>query len=564
MGSLFSALDIARSGMAAAQIQLDVTGNNIANVNTPGFSRQRALLEERFPALTAVGPIGRGVDVANIQRIRDAFLDQAYQGQAPNLGSSSVQTQYFNLLEDVFLEPSENGFGSRLDRFFDALNDFANNVESPPVREALISEANAMAGSLTGLIGRFDQLRTNANEEVRNLVPEINSLADRIVDLNRQIRLAEGGGANASGLRDQRGVLVDELSRIINISSREDSSGQLHIQIGADVLVDSSGARDIIAFRNPALDPERNDLVELRFADNNALVDVTNGEVFGALHIRDTVIPGLDDEIDQIAAALIEQINRIHSQGNGTQNLSGTITSTNNVTGAGTALVSAGLPFTVTPGTFDVVVYDNTGAPTTTTITITATTTLNDLATALNAVPNFSASVSGQQISLGANAGFTFSFANDSTNVLPALGINGFFTGRDARSIGVNPDLEANPDWITSSFSDDVLNTGDNEAALQMAALRTALVLDSGTATISDFYQSTVAGLGIDSRAANDSLAVDEQFLLNLEARRQEVSGVNLDEEVTNLLLYQRAYEASARVITVTDRMLDALFSIAQ
>jgi len=550
--------------MAAAQVQLDVTGNNIANVNTQGYSRQRAILEERFPALTPAGPLGRGVSVANIQRIRDQFLDQAFQQQAPNLGSSSVQAQYFNLLEDVFLEPSENGFGTRLDRFFDALHDFANNVESPPVREALLSEGEALAGSLSGLVGRFDQLRTNANEEVRNLVPEINSLADRIYDLNRQIRLAEGGGASASSLRDQRGVLIDQLSQLVNISTREDSSGQIHIQIGADVLVDSAGARDLVAFRNPALDPERNDLVELRFADNNALVNVTGGEVYGALQVRDAVIPGLDAEIDEIAAAIIEQVNRIHSQGNGTQNLSGTIASTNSVTGAATPLVSAGLPFTVAPGTFDVIVYDGAGNPTTTTIAITALTTLNDLATALNGVANFSASVSGQQISLGANAGFTFSFANDTSGALAALGINGFFTGRDARSIAVNPDLQANPDWITSSFSSDVLNTGDNAAALELAALRTALVMDSGTATIGDFYQSTVAGLGIDARAANDDLAVDEQFAINLEARRQEVSGVNLDEEVTNLLLYQRAYEASARVINVTDRMLDALFSIAQ
>jgi len=272
----------------------------------------------------------------------------------------------------------------------------------------------------------------------------------------------------------------------------------------------------------------------------------------------------MDAKIDQIAGAIIQQVNAIHSQGNGTQNLSGTISSTNNVTGAGTALVSAGLPFPVTPGTFDEVVYNNAGVPTATTITITATTTLNDLATALNGIANFSASVSGQQISLGANAGFTFSFANDSSGALPALGINGFFTGHDARGIGVNPDLQANPDWITSSFSSDVLNTGDNAAALQLAALRTARVMDSGTATISDFYQSTVAALGIDSRAASDNQSVDAQFLLNLEARRQEVSGVNLDEEVTNLLLYQRAYEASAHVINVTDRMLDALFSIAR
>lgn len=564
MGSLFSALDIARSGLAAAQYQLDVAGNNIANVNTPGYSRQRALLEERFPNLTAQGPIGRGVGIAGLERIRDEFLDQAFSRQVQNLGRSEVETQYYNLIEDMFLEPTENGFGTRLDVFFDALNDFANNVESLPVREALLSEGRALAGSLNGLIGRFDQLRTNANEEVRNLVPQINSIADRIVELNREIRLSEIGGSTASQMRDQRTVLVDQLSRLVNITWREDAAGQISIQIGEDVLVDANGARDIIAFRNPALDPERNDLVELRFADDNSTVDVTNGEVFGALHIRDTVIPDLDQQIDELAAALIQNLNAIHNQGNGTQNLSGSISSTNAVSGAGTALVAAGLPFPVSPGTFDVVVYDNTGVPTTTTITITATTTLNDLATALNAIPNFSASVSGQTLTLGANAGFTFSFANDSSGALTALGVNGFFTGRDARSIAVNGDLEANPGWITSSFSDDVLNTGDNTAALQMAALRTALIMDGGAASLSDFYQSTVAGLGVDARAANDTFGIEEQFVLNLERRRQETSGVNLDEEVTNLILFQRAYEASARLMTVADRMLETLLGIAQ
>ncbi|MDZ4859305.1 MAG: flagellar hook-associated protein FlgK [Candidatus Hydrogenedentes bacterium] len=564
MGSLFSALDIARSGLSAAQYQLNVTGNNIANVNTPGYSRQRALLEERFPSLTPFGPLGRGVGIAGIERIRDEFLDEAFSRQVQGLGSSEVQAQYYNLIEDVFLEPSENGFGTRLDRFFDALNDFSNNVESLPVREALLSEGQAMAGSLNGLIQRFDQLRTNANEEVRNLVPEINSIADRIAVLNREIRLSEGGGSNASQLRDQRGVLVDELSRLVEINVRTDGAGQTIIQIGSATLVDASGARDIIAFRNPALDTERNDLVELRFADDNSLVDVTGGEVYGALQIRDTVIPELDAEIDTIAAALIQQLNAIHNQGNGTINLSGTLSSSNAVNGAGTALVSAGLPFPITPGTFDLVVYDSAGVPTTTTINITAATTLNDLATALNGVGNFSASVSGDTINFGANAGFTFSFANDSSGALTALGVNGFFTGRDARSIAVNEDLQDNPGWITSSFSDDILNTGDNGAALQMAALRSALVLDSGAATISDYYQSTVAGLGVDARAINDIVQVEQQFVQNLDERRQEVSGVNLDEEVTSLMLFQRAYEASARLMTVADRMLETLLGIAQ
>lgn len=564
MGTLFSALSIGTSGLRTAQIQLDVTGNNIANVNTPGFSRQRAELVELFPIQTQVGEIGRGVGISEIRRLRDQFLDIAYVRQVAGLGASEVQAQYYNLIEDAYLEPGENGFGTRLDRFFDALNDYANNVESLSVREAFLAEAGATATDLNQLVSRFDELRTNANEEVRNLVPEINSLAERIYEVNGQIRQIEGSGRSANALRDQRGVLLDQLGQLVNISYREDSSGQVQVQIGSAILVDTTRAREIVAVTNPALDPERGDLVELRFADDNSLVDVRDGEVFGALTIRDTVIPEQDARIDDIARALIREINAIHSQGRGLEAYTATIVSSNEVGAPTDPLVAAGLPFPVTPGTFDVVVYDAAGNPTSTAITITGATTLNDLAADLNAVANLNAVVNGNQIEINPDATFSFSFANDATGALPALGLNGLFTGFDARSIAVNADILANPALLTSGYSTDLTETGDNSAALAMADLRTAQVLDSNSSTIAEFYQSTVATLGIDARANTDTLLTDEEFIRDLDARREEVSGVNLDEEVTSLLLFQRAYEASARVITIADRMLETLLNVAR
>lgn len=564
MGTLFSALSIGTSGLRAAQIQLDVTGNNIANVNTPGFSRQRAELVELFPIQTTVGEIGRGVGIAQIVRLRDAFLDSAFVRQVAGLGSAEVQAQYYNLIEDAYMEPGENGFGTRLDRFFDAMNDYANNVESLSVREAFLAEASAAATDLNQLIARFDELRTNANEEVRNLVPEINSLSQRIYELNGQIQQIEGSGRTANALRDQRGVLLDQLGRLVNISYQEGTHGQVQVQIGGAILVDTTRARQIVAVPNAALDPERGDLVELRFADDNSLVDVRDGEVFGALTIRDTVIPQQDARIDAIARALILEINAIHSQGRGLAAISGTLTSSNEVSAPTDPLVAAGLPFTVTPGTFDVVVYDSAGTPTTTTITITAATTLDDLATDLNGIANLNAVVNGNQLEINPDATFSFSFANDTTGALPALGLNGLFTGSDARSIAVNSDILGNPALLTSGFSTDLTETGDNSAALAMANLRTSKVLDGGSSTIAEFYQSTIATLGINARANNDALLTDVEFIRDLDARRQEVSGVNLDEEVTSLLLFQRAYEASARVITIADRMLETLLNIAR
>ena len=139
---------------------------------------------------------------------------------------------------------------------------------------------------------------------------------------------------------------------------------------------------------------------------------------------------------------------------------------------------------------------------------------------------------------------------------MTALGINGLFTGTDAGDIDLSDHLEDHPEWLTSSFSSDPLETGDNEAALALAAVRDADILSGGTQTASDYFESVIAELGIDAQTNLDRFAVEEAFVRDFDQRRQEIYGVNLDEEVTLLVQYQRAFEAAARVITVTDSML--------
>jgi flagellar hook-associated protein 1 FlgK len=564
VGTLFSALDIARSGLQAAQVQMDVAGHNIANVNKEGFSRQRVSLTARYPNYRTFGALGRGVQIANIERVREAFLDTVFRQQAPKEGSAQVRATYFTRIEDIFQEPSDSGLATRLNDFFDAVSDFANNVEEQPVRLSVVTEAGSLAGTLRQVNERLELLRTNTNEEARNLVPEINSLAERIAELNLHIRDTELGAITSNDMRDERDSLLDELAGLINITVRERPDGQVDVLIAGDTLVNGANTRQLAAVRNPALDPERSDLVEIRFADNDLPVTIRSGEIYGALSIRDGELVELGGRIDTLAATIIEQVNRIQSQGSGLANLSGTITSTNLVSDAGTALGAAGLPFAITPGTFDVVVYDAAGNATTNTVTVTDATTLESLAADLNAIPDFSAAVAadGQTLELGAASSFTFSFSNDTSGALVALGINGLFTGHDASTIGVNPALDADPSLLTSGFSLDVLETGDNAAALAMADVRNMLVLENDSATINDYYESTIVEVGVFSRANQDTLDVERAFVEDFRSRREEVSGVSLDEEVTNILQFQRAFEASARVITTVDRMLETLLTM--
>jgi len=571
VGTLFSALDIGRAGLQVAQVQLDITGHNIANVNKIGFSRQRVELITRMPNYTPYGAIGRGPGVAGIERLREGFLDFVYRQSVQGFGNASIRARYFARIEDIFQEPGSTGFGTRLDAFFDALNDFSTHVEDIPVRVALLSEAQALAAGLKQAAERLKTLRTNANEEVRNLVPEANSLMSRIADLNGRIREAELSGQSANDLRDDRDVLIDELAQIINITYREREDGQIDIMVGSDMVVNGDKYREMRAVATPAIDPGRPDLLEVRFVDTDDLVTITDGELFGALNIRDSVLVSVDNRLDELARTLIHAVNRIHSSGNGLSAVGVPMTSTYPVNSAATALTLAGLPFTVQDGSFEIYVYDSAGnIVDSVTVPVLASgnpalqTDLAAIESAINGLTGMSALVGPDgRLTITPDAGYSFTFANDTSGALAALGLNSFFTGFDAETIDVNQLLLDHPEYVTSAYSTDPLDTGDNSAALDLAALRNALLLGGDTQTFSAYYQATVVQVGVDTRANDQTLTVERSFVEDFDRRRLEVSGVNLDEEVTFLIQFQRAFEASARVITVADRMLETLLNVA-
>ncbi len=568
MGTLFSTLDIARLGLQAAQVQLSVSGNNISNVNTEGYSRQTVSLSESASIKYPFGQLGTGVTVSEVRRVRDEFLDKVYRQQVAGLNKADTLATYYDQLENAFLEPTDEGFGTQINNFFDSMSDFSNNVEDLAVREATVAQAEALAESFNSIYDQLNELRTSANEEIKSMVTQINSLSQQLADLNIQIRDSELNGTTANALRDQRDLALDELAGLVDINYTTLENGQVTVRIGSDSLVDLSGANELVAETDSTLDSTRSDLLTVRFADNRKDVTVEDGELAGLLEIRDEVIPSYMGRMNEIASELIQQVNSINSQSNGLENLSGIISSTNAVSDAASALESAGLPFDVEAGSFQVAIYDGdtqiSGSPFT--ITVDAGDTLNDLAAELNAIApgEFTATVNGDNtLSLGVtNSTYSFTFANDTSNALVALGINGLFTGYDMNTIAVNTDIVENSQLLGSSYDLDTLATGDNSAALELAAIQDLNVLENSSSTLSGYYESTIALLGVDTQSNQVVLDTEEEFNLYYEEQRQENSGVSLDEETTYLIQYQRAYEAAARVINVADTMLDALMTI--
>ncbi len=572
LGTLFSSLNLGRIGLQVAQVQLDVAGNNITNANKAGYSRQRVELTTLQPDIRSYGALGRGPAIAGISHARDVFLDTVYRQQVPSLGSAETQDTYFQRMQDIFQEPGESGFSKQFDQFFSAINDFANNVESLPNREALLSQGDALSGALRQAYGRANDLRTATNEEVRSLVPQINSLTGEIANLNNKVREIEANGTAANDARDDRDLLLDQLSKIVNISYREQDNGMVDIQLGGDVLVTGTHVRDLQAVPDSTLDPQRGDLLSVQFVDNGAKANITNGTLYGDLQMRDVELSSLESQLNTMAGSLIQNINRIHSQGNGLDNYSGPVSTTNMTLSAGTSIAVSNPPFPFGNGSFTINVYDSAGASAETiTIPIVATgpvagqTTAQQITNAVAGSAHMTAVLgSDGKITFSPQAGFTFSFSNDTAGILPALGLNGFFNGTDATNIQVNSDLHNNPRLLSSGYSSDPLETGDNTAALDMAALRTSKVLNGGTQSITDFYQSLIAQVGINTRANSQDLNVQQNFVQQFDSRRQEISGVSIDEEVTNLIQFQRAFEASARIITITDNMLNTLINTVQ
>ncbi len=566
MGTLFSAFDIARSGMAASQVQLDTAGHNIANVNTEGFSRQRVELETRSPINRPYGQIGRGVNLRGIERVRDTFLDAAYRRSAPGLGQAELESRFYVQIEDKFLEPGENAFGQRLDQWFQVLNDFASDVDKLPQRQSVVSEAESLTQFINQTHRRLDDLRVDANAEVRNAAVEINDLAEGIAKLNERIRRVEGGRGGANDFRDQRDLLLDRLSKIADISVNERDSGEVNVLIGEESLVYGDQARKVEAFRRSDLDSLgiHQDFHQLRFTDTGDGVPPGTGKLAGALRMRDEILPEVMGDLDSIARGLIQGINGVHSQGRGLEGITGVLESGIQVEDPGAPLADH-VPFDVINGSFEIAVYgQDGGVGATTEIAVDANASLEDLAGSLNAVDGVSAHVSDGRLAIEAEEGRSFHFLNDSSNVLVAAGLNGLLTGTGAADINVDQRIAVNPALLSSGYSADLGDDGDNRAALDLADVEETRLLRNGQATISEFYSTLIAELGTDTRSSLQTRDLEQSFLDDFQRRREEVSGVSLDEEVASLLMYQRAFEASTRVMTTTDRMLEALMGIVQ
>jgi flagellar hook-associated protein 1 FlgK len=459
MSNIIGLLDIGRGALLAHQKAISITGHNIANVNTPGYSRQRVNLATNPGLTSAPGQMGAGVSASNIQRIYDQFLGSQINTESYNQGKWEAQKSSLERVEFIFDETTGFGLNQAMGDFFNAWQDLVNNPSGHTERQVLLSQSEIMTGTFNKLSTDLNQLQTDLDASMVGTVTEINTIAEEISDLNMKISDIEKGGQSANDLRDKRDLYLKELSSMIDISTFENRDGQVTVSIGngnslvqppyafsLSTVTNASGHQDVLWVNRDG-------------STINITNDISGGKLKGWLEVRDVAIENYKTSLDNLASSMITEVNNLHTGG------------------------------------FD----------------------LNSVA-----------------------------------------GLN-FFTGSSAADISVNPLIAGDVNLIAASGTG---APGDNSNAIAIANLQSSLLMSGGTATYDDFYNSLVSDVGIAVQSAQVNYDHQTDMVSSLDNYRDSISGVSLDEEMVNLVKFQHAYDAAAKLINAVDEMMNTVMDL--
>jgi len=463
MTTISHSLWIGRDALVAHQGAIAVTGQNISNVNTPGYSRQRIVLETKAP-MTAYpeGMIGTGVYVKTVQRVYDRYLNNRLNTSLQDQHRWEARQSVVQQAEAVFQETEESGLSGRIGRFFNAWQDIASNPTGYAERLTVIGKAKDLALGLKQTYDRLSSLQKETDRQIRDGVEAINSLATNLNALNDQIVRMKQRGQNPNDLEDKRDAMLADLAEYIDFTTTESSEGLTTVTLAdGKVLVGRPPEGKLISVDNS------DGLAEIAWSSDPGTLITTrigSGKMKGWIESREGTIQDGIDRMDTLAKTIRDAVNALHQAGKGLDGGSG----------------------------------------------------------------------------------------------------RNFFIGTGAADLAVDPNIEANPTWIAAASGDATDDTlaADNRNALAMAALQDQAFSELGSGTFSQYAAWSAAQVGQDVRSASQNLSYHKAVVSQLQNFRDSISGVSLDEEMANLIQYQHAYAASARMITTVNQMMQDLVTM--
>ncbi|MBF0280156.1 MAG: flagellar hook-associated protein FlgK [SAR324 cluster bacterium] len=563
MPSLNSSLNIGARSLFNQQSGIATAGHNIANLNTEGFSRQEVHAKSE---LAQPDGTGGGVRRGMPQRIFDRFTSRKIVQEESNSAALGAREKFLAKLEIIFNESDDAGLRRSLNEFWDSWSLLANEPESDAAREKLKNQSEALSSRFRSMHMELRGIRSEANSRVAGVVSEINNIVDQIADLNRQISSYELVDRTANDARDRRQLLLEKLSQKVDVSWLEDSRGQMKVSVGSTgwSLVEGRKGRELRA----SLVGGETGMYHIQgIGEHEYKVDLSNefrsGELKEVLDIRDKTIVSYMQQLDDLAFGLAHKLNKIHASGTG---LSSGMERIKSSYGLNQDAQLEPLPF-IKDGIFQFhLLDDDEEFYATYEIEIQAgKDNIYDIVNRINETVNdplyFQASIEedGSAVFLS-GGGKQFIFGDDQTDFNVVMGFNNFFeTLNGAEDIRVNNRLLEDPKNISSGKD---LVPGDNQIALEIAKLQTRPTMNDETQTFDEFYNGILADVGLRIQRNQVEKEHQDTMLAQFKDIRDSVSSVNMDEEVANLVQYQKAYEASAKFVSTVDGMMETVIQM--
>jgi len=538
-------LGTAASGLLAFQRAISVTGHNISNANTEGYSRQRVELGTRPPGFTGQGFIGNGVKIESIERVFDNFVAERLR----NTTSSSARYDTLAMMSgriSNLLGDNQAGLGTGLESFFNAVQAVADDPSSIPARQLLLTEGESLVARFQNLDAQLDSMRDEINGGLSSIVAEINDLSSSIAEANRNIvdATSQGGGAAPNDLLDKRDMLINRLSELVSVRTVEQENGALNVFVG-------SGQSLVTGFLSSQLQatPNEFDNRYLEMAVTGAGIstvitdNLTGGRLGAMLEFRDQTLDSAQNALGRIAITLGVEFNRQHNVGMDLEGTPGSdffaVTTplvAANANNAGAATVTA---------SFDGANVD--------------TLTTEDYVLAFDGSAwSLRRTSDGQPVSMSGTGPFLADGVQ--INIAGGAAAGDRFLIRPTRSGSSDmATLISNPREIAAAAPAAGPAPGDNSNALLLANLQTAHSMENSTTHFQGAYAQLVGELGTQTRSAQINADAQAALLSQAHESRDAVSGVNLDEEAANLLRFQQAYQALAQVISVSDSTFQTL-----
>lgn len=632
MISSFFGIEMGKRGLQNFKTALDVTGHNINNVATKGYSRQRVVMTSfnsplDVPTLNRAeraGQIGQGAEITTIERIRDQFIDSKIVAEMGTSGYWNTRFNYLNQLESVYNEPGDNNLRSNLDAFWNGWQEIANNPTERASRFVVLERAERINSSINTMYEQMRLTRNNINDVIETKVKRVNEIAYSVRDLNKQILELKAIGDNPNDLLDKRDLLIDELSNIADISVKSTDPDETIVYIGSRHLIQGGVVSDIKLTRNP----ENEGYFDASWNIDGLATNFGNGELKALFELRDKDIVQAINDLDSFALNLAESVNEIHRDGFGINQETGinffdiTPLSTSaignydinrdgeddstllfkmtgvNSLNANDMVASSGTL------TFGNVLRDGENI----TVNYSSQMKVQDVIDKINSSEaNVSAyldhrnrlvfkarvfddytrpsyfikhvedsgdllvGISGMLKESGNNGAFTYNTTNEANKLVgDARHFSTTPYRHPAEAMRVNAMIKNDINYIASSKGLDTAGTGSNDKwngigdgsnALEIANVRFKEMMVDSKSTFNDFYTGSVSRVAARTETANVEKGKQGVVVGYLEKLRQSISGVNLDEELTQMITYQHGYNASAKIVSVMDQLLDTVIN---